>query len=60
MSVAVKTIPNRSATVAIGSCRGRGVTPSFSLIAAMTFLGFAPVRSILLMNAMRGMPYRFI
>ena len=33
---------------------GSGVTPSFSWICSITFSGLAPVRSILLMNAIRG------
>ena len=35
--------------------KGSGVTPSLSLTCAMTLSGLAPVRSILLMKAIRGM-----
>ena len=44
----------------IGSCSGMAVRPSLASSCWMTLAGLAPVRSILLMKAMRGTPYRFI
>ena len=38
----------------IGICKGTVVRPSLLSSWLMTFCGFAPVRSILLMNASRG------
>ncbi len=47
-------MPAKSELRPIGSCRGSGVTPSFSSICFTTDSGLAPMRSILLMKAIRG------
>ena len=51
------TTPVKSASAPIGSCTGTGWAPSRSIIVWTEFSKLAPMRSILLMNAMRGTRY---
>src|ERR1700745_2436179 len=50
-------IPLRSASAPIGSCTGTGCAPRRSIIVWTALSKSAPMRSILLMNAMRGTWY---
>ena len=51
------TMPRNSASLPIGSCRATGLAPRRSTIISTPRKKSAPMRSILLMKAMRGMPY---
>ena len=51
------TMPRNSASAPIGITTGTAFAPSSSRISSTTRSKSAPVRSILLMNAMRGTPY---
>ena len=50
-------MPRRSASAPIGSCSGTGWAPRRSIIVRIDMSKSAPMRSILLMNAMRGTWY---
>ena len=50
-------MPLRSASAPIGSCTGTGCAPRRSIIVRIDMSKSAPMRSILLMNAMRGTWY---
>jgi hypothetical protein len=49
--------PLNLSSAPMGSCRGTAFLPSLVRIWVTTESKFAPTRSILLMNAMRGTPY---